>query len=73
MKGDGIRRYPNGANRQPPRNGLLLLDEVLVLSRAEEDLKALSEALPSSYARDDAGIALRAIERLFARDRQADE
>lgn len=69
MIGDGVRRYPNGASRQPPHRGLLTLEEVGPLSRALEDLRALALALPHVANRRDAAIAQRAIERLFAADR----
>jgi hypothetical protein len=68
MRGDGVRRYPNGSSRQPPIRGLLTLDETMTLDRALYDLRALGEALPTVAARHDALVAVRAIKRLLAAD-----
>lgn len=71
MTGDSNRRYPNGANRQPPYSGLLHLEEIGPIGRAYEDLRALAVALPTAATRGDAAAAVRAIDRLFAADRKA--
>ena len=72
MTGDGVRRYPNGANRQPPHYGLLNLDEVHDIERGLRRLDVLAKALPRAADRRDAATAARAIRRLFAADRAAD-
>lgn len=68
MRGDGIRRYLNGANAQPPHGALLRLEEVGALDNARRDLRVLAEALPTAGQRRDAATAGRAIDRLFAAD-----
>lgn len=73
MTGDGIRRYPNGANGPAPYRALLSLEEVGRLDRARYDLAVLAEALPTASARRDAATAERAIARLFQADRMTRE
>lgn len=69
MTGDGVRRYPNGANLQPPRDALLRLDdEIRPLSRALAALRPLAKALPRASDRASAATAIRAIDRLLAAD-----
>jgi hypothetical protein len=67
-QGDGIRRWPNGANSPAPYTGLLNIDEVNWMSRSKEVLDVLSVALPKGGQRRDAAIAARAIKRLLEAD-----
>jgi len=69
MKGDGVRRWRNGANSQPPDRGLVTITEAGWLDRALETLEVLAVALPRADSRQDAATAARAISRLFERDR----
>lgn len=69
MRGDGVRRYKNGASRQRPYRALLHIEETGALDTALYNLKALATALGRADNRHDAAVAARAIERLFERDR----